>query len=266
MADGVLVPVHTCTYTLARVRARPSLTDSLAHTHLSPNMTPPQVEGLAEDEPDVKCVCFADCFRCTIEGGKKGTKVCLRCKNAKYLSNGGCVDATGCADGTIPAYPGNYGRRCEKPLTCTKGKVEGGNGKSCKCLDNANCMSCSYNEQGSMCHKCRKSTFLHDGACVKTCPSDLVSSGASSYGRTCDTEEYTCEGKKNSVTGAKCTCKQKLCKACDYRIGNAPGEAACAVCQLNSYLHEGRCVRKCPAGFEANGVTAKEGRACVKQE
>lgn len=56
-----------------------------------------------------------DCFACEHRANEVGD-YCVRCSGGKYLSDGACIDAEGCPDGTVQDGAGNYGRECKPKL------------------------------------------------------------------------------------------------------------------------------------------------------
>ena len=221
-----------------------------------------RVDGLGADEPEVSCSCgIKDCFRCLIEGGQNGNIQCLRCKNGKYLSNGVCVEGTNCAADTVPSGAGSYGRSCAAPYSCRKGRSSTDN-KPCKCEAPSRCFSCAWGEAGHACTKCKAGTYLHNGECVESCPSELTHNGLGSYGRTCE-NAYICTAYKNEVTGARCKCpNHKDCHSCTYSAGNAPRTATCIKCKRGMFLYDDACLKSCPTGTTPTG-TGTYGRTCV---
>ena len=222
------------------------------------------VDNVDEGDPPVPCKCkISDCHRCLIEGGQDGNIQCLRCKNSKLLASGICVDSTSCPEGQVPAGAGSFGRSCENPFECLKGRKNSLTGASCKCQVSSKCFACAYDEAGHKCTRCKASTFLHNGECVDSCPSELTHAGIGNYGRTCEAA-FECKSYKNSITGAKCKCpSHKKCHTCEFRAGNAPREAVCTRCKDALYLHMGECIKECPSGFVSNGVTKAYGRECI---
>lgn len=222
-----------------------------------------KVQYLPEGSPEVKCRCgISDCFRCLMEDGPVGTATCLRCKSAKYLHNGGCVEETECSGGTVPSGPGNYGRSCEAPFACVKGKNSITN-QRCKCMDPGNCFNCEYNERGHLCTKCKAGKFLHQGDCVDACPAELAHSGQGTFGLRCE-PGYECRSGKNQRTGGKCKCpNRKLCQTCLYTAGNSPLQSDCIRCRAGAYLLDGICLKACPVGTVASGQ-GQYGRMCIR--
>lgn len=56
-----------------------------------------------------------DCFACEHRANEVGDR-CVRCSGGKYLSDGACVNAGSCPNGTVPVGVGNYGRECKGKL------------------------------------------------------------------------------------------------------------------------------------------------------
>lgn len=104
--------------------------------------------------------------------------------------------------------------------------------KLCKGNDN-----CEYCDQDAMiddqilsCNQCRLGFFLHDGKCVKECPSGFIIAGS-----TCTKQE-------------KCTSVLNNCLECN-------GSNQCNKCVPGSFLHRGACITECPDNFNADRVT-----------
>ena len=127
---------------------------------------------------------IADCQICEHRGGEHGQH-CTKCNGGKYLFENRCRDS---CDGTgLIAYaPGNYGRECRAPFTCTDRADEAGRG--CKCsraVGKNDCAVCDYGNSGATCLRCTNSKYLHGGACIEACPDGTVTVGASGNGREC---------------------------------------------------------------------------------
>ena len=127
---------------------------------------------------------IADCQICEHRGGEHGQH-CTKCNGGKYLFENRCRDS---CDGTglISYAPGNYGRECRAPFTCTDRTDESGRG--CKCsraVGKHDCAVCQYGNSGATCSRCTNSKYLHGGACIEACPDGTVAVGASGDGRDC---------------------------------------------------------------------------------
>lgn len=143
-----------------------------------------------EEMPESNCNCKTDiapgnnCFRCKYKGGSMSnpaSKSCTQCRNAKYFSQGACVEAGQCPAGEVESYPGNYGRKCQVPFTCRNGRITDGPnaGRPCKCF--AACKACQYSTSGHVCTLCRNKALLDDsGQCVGACPVGQANVGSSS--------------------------------------------------------------------------------------
>lgn len=197
-----------------------------------------------------KCGCKfddeVDCHTCEHTGGAGNSpvKTCTRCKNSKYFLAGRCVEASECPTGLVPAGASSYGRLCTAPFTCKNGKALDGSeeGKKCTC-DTANCHTCVWSESGSKCTRCKSKTYLHDGACVDSCPASLTGFGAGSSGRYCADGPVACRSKKDPQ-GVKCKCNDsKNCKHCEFVPGKA--RSVCTQCQDKTDVidADGECQR-----------------------
>ena len=107
----------------------------------------------------------AACQNCEFRADEFGQH-CTRCNGGKYLFNNRCQDD---CDGTgLIAYaPGNYGRECRAPFTCTDRVDESGN--ACKCpraVGRNNCAVCDYGSDGAVCQRCTNSKYLSQGTCT----------------------------------------------------------------------------------------------------
>ena len=166
------------------------------------------------------CQCGKDCHTCdyTVGGGKTGPGSCLKCKNSKYLLNGECVSAEECEIGGLsPAGSGSFSRTCAGSCVAKKG----------------DCHQCTNN--GSACSFCRNNSYLHAGACHKSCPDGLTGAGNGFYKRRCVND--------NGNKDAACTRKGGNCHHC------SSSGVECAVCYNKHYLHKGACVASCPDGY-----------------
>jgi hypothetical protein len=139
------------------------------------------------------CKCANDdmtpsaCQFCSFRANEHGTH-CTRCLGGTFLwpSDNRChADCTG-LDSLIEYAPGNYGRECRAPFTCTDRVDEAGN--ACKCARSVgrnDCAVCFYHHHGITCARCTNSKVLSNGACVEACPYGTNAVGAGREGREC---------------------------------------------------------------------------------
>ena len=107
----------------------------------------------------------------------------------KYLYNNNCWD--NCEAANVPsdivAYnPGNYGRECRAPFTCTNRADP--DGVRCKChrsVGGNNCASCDIDALGLTCTLCTGNKYLHQGRCRNSCPVGTIPTGVGRTGREC---------------------------------------------------------------------------------
>ena len=140
------------------------------------------------------CKCATDdmaaaaCQNCEFRADEVGQH-CTKCNGGKFLFENRCQDS---CDGTgLIAYnPGNYGRECRAPFTCTDRTDEDGN--DCKCpraVGRNNCQVCDYGSAGARCVRCTNSMYLHrdlhGGVCVEACPGGGIGVGDARDGRVC---------------------------------------------------------------------------------
>ena len=222
-----------------------------------------------------------NCHYCikTAEGGEVQEE-CRRCRNGKYLLNGGCVDT--CPAAQTGLGMGQWGRRCADPFTCRGGRVGNydadgsfsaisGVSYGCKCPAPGNrvrngCFQCEFRagEVGEHCTRCGGGKYLFNNNCWDNCgaanvPSGIVAYNPGNYGRECRAP-FTCTNRADP-DGVRCKCHRSVggnnCASCDI---DASG-VTCTRCTGNKYLHQGQCRDSCPAGTTPTG-TAREGREC----
>ena len=97
------------------------------------------------------CKCATDemapsaCQFCSFRADEFGQH-CTRCLGGMYLQpDGRCHDSCAGLDGLVAYAPGNYGRECRPPFTCTDRLDE--NGAACKCsraIGGNTCLICEY--------------------------------------------------------------------------------------------------------------------------
>merc|ERR1719272_1974752 len=147
--------------------------------------------GRLQVEPPVNfgCKCategnaeIAACHSCEHRAGEYGQH-CTKCNGGMYLHMNRC-DRRNCdgLNGLIRYAPGNYGRECRSPFTCTD-RVDG-LGNACKCsraVGKNDCSSCDWTRwqyraspvstAGNVCTRCTNSKYLENGVCVDACQS-----------------------------------------------------------------------------------------------
>ena len=138
------------------------------------------------------CKCANDdmtpstCQFCSFRADEHGAH-CTRCLGGTFLwaSDNRChanCDGTG----LIAYTPGNYGRVCRAPFTCTDRADE--NGDVCECsrsVGRNNCVSCDYGNNGAICTRCTNGKVLDAGACADRCPTNQAVVGTELDGREC---------------------------------------------------------------------------------
>ena len=138
------------------------------------------------------CKCANDdmtpsaCQFCSFRANEHGTH-CTRCLGGTFLWQSDNRCHADCDGTRLIAYvPGNYGRECRAPFTCTDRVDEIGN--PCKCnraVGRNDCASCDYTTSGPSCVRCTNSLHLHGGACVEVCPTGTTAVGTARDGREC---------------------------------------------------------------------------------
>jgi len=145
---------------------------------------------IADTDLGYGCKCATDemtassCQFCDFRADEHGQH-CNRCLGGKFLLDNRCVDD---CDGTdLIAYaPGNYGRECRAPFTCTARVDEAG--ADCKCARSVgknDCLVCDYGAGGASCSQCTNNMHLHVGGCVVACPTGTTATGTDRDGREC---------------------------------------------------------------------------------
>ena len=143
------------------------------------------------------------------------------CDNVECGANGECSDGECiCADGF------------ETPSDCTDG--------DCLCSKQAGCSAaCDGCHANGTCVGCAKEElFLHDGACVDSCPANMAAVKKPSRGVACEPCHETCGGACFGPAVDQCL-------ACDS-VG------------VSAYLLDGACVLRCPM----RGYFATSTREC----
>ena len=136
------------------------------------------------------CKCATDdmgpaaCQNCEFRADEFGQH-CTKCNGGKFLFNHRCQDDCG-GTGLIAYAPGNYGRECRAPFTCTDRVDEAGD--ACKCARSVGrngCSSCDYSTAGPVCSRCTNSKVLSNGACVDSCVDGETAVGTGTDGLEC---------------------------------------------------------------------------------
>eukprot|EP00041_Stephanoeca_diplocostata_P024288 m.611001 g.611001 ORF g.611001 m.611001 type:complete len:718 (+) comp22496_c0_seq1:260-2413(+) len=137
---------------------------------------------------------------------------CVECRDSAFLYNGQCVPS--CPSGTIAIGSGTTGRVCREPSPLCSGS----------------CHECATD--GSACVKCGDEQYLHNGACLASCPEGLFEQGQGTFSRVC----------RGCVVG-----NAQSCHRC------AADGSGCTMCRGGAYLHLRKCVESCPEGFREVG-------------
>ncbi|MEE6459413.1 hypothetical protein FKM82_000626 [Ascaphus truei] len=196
-------------------------------------------------ESVMRCIeCSATCFSCTEDG-------CQWCEEGFYLMNGICV--SDCAPGY---YTDDVDRECDNcHRTCES------------------CVGPDYDE----CSTCTERYQLQDGRCVK--PSNSKPETPATFWNEddntfppCDTSCKTCNGSATACTschpgtfliGQSCNTKcpsgmfsnekDRRCEKCMVGCEVCSESNDCLKCssdaEMQLYMHEGRCYKKCQDGF-----------------
>ena len=160
--------------------------------------------------------------------GSSGVDVDVDVEEEELCANVECGAYGECSDGDCICGDG-----WETPLGCSEG--------DCICSKQAGCPSaCDGCHTNGTCVACaNEKSFLLNGACVSSCPSNMAAIATPSGGVTCSPCHETCGG------------------ACF-----GPAENHCLVCDsvgINAFLLNGACVLRCPGA----GFFADETRTCV---
>lgn len=104
---------------------------------------------------------------------------CTLCTNFQLLFKGDCIAPSECpATHTKYSWTAAKGT-CEMPFTCVGGERFGGDneGEGCRCIDRDVCADCSWSsaEKSHSCIRCKKNTYLLNGACLSE--SECVNQG-----------------------------------------------------------------------------------------
>ncbi|EDQ90289.1 uncharacterized protein MONBRDRAFT_24594 [Monosiga brevicollis MX1] len=95
---------------------------------------------------------------------------CVRCRDARYLHEGSCIDA--CPHTHMPVGRGNFNLEChERGVGCTALVDE--------------CYRCNLG--GTACEVCKNGFALYNGYCAQTCPDGYRMRGSGNFNRACVT-------------------------------------------------------------------------------
>ena len=203
--------------------------------------------------------CSPRCVQCDAADGS-----CLACSATDILHKGQCFSA------------------CPAPLRMVQ--VTGAT-RQCvhPCSPGTGCHLC--NDSGDACLLCKDQRYLSNGMCVASCPSAHPATGMGTFGRFCEdrcelsgcavcdaahASCVVCEGRRYRYQGRcldACPAKttaigtnlyNRYCSdACDpdhsCRHCRNDGTGLCAVCMGATYLHDGVCQARCPAGLVGVG-------------
>eukprot|EP00054_Salpingoeca_dolichothecata_P026647 m.191810 g.191810 ORF g.191810 m.191810 type:complete len:589 (-) comp25723_c1_seq1:28-1794(-) len=103
----------------------------------------------------------------------------------------------------------------------------------------SSCFKC----RRGVCVQCTDRKHLFKGICVHSCPSNMFVK------------------RPNALRGRKCVvCKRgkNFCARC------ARNGARCKECKGGRYLHDGKCLDRCPRGFAEANFESKRGRTCER--
>lgn len=116
---------------------------------------------------------------------------------------------------------------------------------------------------------CYHATYLHNGACIKTCPAGTQSKGKGNFRRRCEAiaasvdetaataaADAICTGKTLDGGGVSCKCGDD-CHTCGF-FADAGKPGACEVCKNGMYLLDGVCVGEEACGL-SGGMPAGKG-------
>eukprot|EP00040_Diaphanoeca_grandis_P036593 m.233736 g.233736 ORF g.233736 m.233736 type:complete len:666 (+) comp33646_c1_seq5:2-1999(+) len=221
-------------------------------THDAPTTTTPAVDTTTTPAVDTTTTaaqepepCSNNCGSIAKGGGlcKPGLPdQCTDCNDDKVLMKGFLQDDSKFAS-------------CVLKFACEVGKITSASiskfvGGTCTC-DDRKCQKCTRTPTGDVCKKCKGGLYLHEGACVDSCPSNKTSAGNRDVGRKC-LDEFTC--KKGAIVGGGGVCKcvdaankfEPNCAVCDFEEGGL-GEK-CTKCLNSKVLSpDGTCVDDCSA-------------------
>ena len=128
---------------------------------------------------------IASCQICEFRVGEFGQH-CLRCNGGTFLHNNRCYWDCFDAEGLVEYAPGNYGRECREPFTCTARLDE--DNRACRCprsVGKDGCAVCDFTFEGATCSRCTNGKYLQNGVCVDACSGGAVGIGSSRDGREC---------------------------------------------------------------------------------
>jgi hypothetical protein len=113
-----------------------------------------------------------NCHQCS----EANPKECAMCYRASYLHNGGCQQD--CPADTKKMGSGQFNRRCVESATPTTTHPLFG------CTPKSNdCHVCDNDR--TKCTMCYHATYLFEGACIRKCPSKMISRGTGNFHRRC---------------------------------------------------------------------------------
>lgn len=139
--------------------------------------------------------------------------------------------------------------------------------QACSCGTLDDCHTCGVDvllePVVGTCELCKNEAYLHEGACVASCPSGFVGTGTGRFGRTCvpifvEPVDEQCIGTLTTETEVACRCGDD-CYACDWS-GVTAGD--CSICKNGQHLLRGQCISSCPSGYTPTG-TGNFRRECI---
>eukprot|EP00052_Salpingoeca_macrocollata_P023153 m.203043 g.203043 ORF g.203043 m.203043 type:complete len:420 (+) comp21970_c0_seq2:1713-2972(+) len=217
---------------------------------------PPEFESYGEnngyngEQADAATCTVADCTQCA----PSDAKTCALCQAGVYLLDGACV--LSCPAPFTPLDTGLNGRVCQPALPPTTQTTQM---TTRTILTPRTMLTTRFTEApctvqhcslracvGNTCTECQASRYLHNGACVDSCPAPYTPLGTGLYGRECQAPD-PCD----AVTD---------CHLCT--VDEVTAEGSCTVCKAGKYLYDGECLAACPSGFTPVG-TGTFGRECL---
>jgi len=129
---------------------------------------------------------IAQCQFCNHRAGEHGEH-CTKCNGGMFLWMNRCTRSN-CdgLSGMVEYAPGQYGRECRAPFTCTdRTDPDGG---ACKCPNSVgknDCAVCDYGVGGVSCSRCTNNMYLRNGACEEGCREGETMVGEGRDGREC---------------------------------------------------------------------------------
>eukprot|EP00041_Stephanoeca_diplocostata_P032584 m.1049321 g.1049321 ORF g.1049321 m.1049321 type:complete len:2024 (+) comp24173_c0_seq3:2-6073(+) len=219
-----------------------------------------------------RCRCATEhCFYCI---KTPAGETCPKCRDNWYGINNTCVES--CPATMASSGVSAYGRMCLPPFTCQGSRtISLPESLRCKCVTASNAITSCHRCQffaggiGDYCEACRDSTFLHRDThtCHDNCSgTGLLSYAVGSYLRECRSP-FTCTANRDEQ-GAACRCSGPIgknsCRICDWGLTGTTTTNVCRQCQQGKFLHQGRCVGRCPRGYTQviPTVNPSVGRTC----